>query len=91
MVWRRDHVKVSIFFGADASEVGGGEARVFGFSTAEAEELMTRSAAAGDVIDAKQTSFQEKPEGKRLPNMNPEALYRTIKEMEAPRFRVTSA
>ena len=57
------------------------EARGFGFSASEAEELVTRLAAARDVIDAKHASFEEKPE----------ALYRTIKEMETPRSGVTSA
>ena len=67
------------------------EARSLGFSTSKAEELVTRLAAARDVIDAKHASFKEKPEAERLPNMSPEALYRTIKEMETPRFGVTSA
>ena len=67
------------------------EARGFGFSASEAEELVTRLAAARDVIDAKHASFEEKPEAERLPNMSPEALYRTIKEMETPRSGVTSA
>ena len=67
------------------------EARGFGFSASEAEELVTRLAAARDVIDAKHAAFQEKPEAERMPNMSPEALYRTIKEMEAPRSGVTSA
>ena len=67
------------------------EARGFGFSASEAEELVTRLAAARDVIDAKHASFEEKPEAERLPNMSPEAFYRTIKEMETPRSGVTSA
>ena len=67
------------------------EGRGLGFSAAEAEELVTRVAAARDVIDAKHASFKEKPEAERLPNMSPEALYRTIKEMETPRSGVTSA
>jgi hypothetical protein len=67
------------------------EARGFGFSVSEAEELVTRLVAARDVIDAKHASFKEKPEAERLPNMSPEALYRTIKEMETPRSSVTSA
>ena len=67
------------------------EARGFGFSASEAEELVTRLAAARDVIDAKHVSFKEKPEAERLPNMSPEALYRTIKEMETSRSGVTSA
>ena len=48
------------------------EARGFGFSASEAEELVTRLAAARDVIDAKHVSFKEKPEAERLPNMSPE-------------------
>ena len=67
------------------------EAMGLGFSVSEAEELVTRLAAARVVIDAKHASFEEKPEAVRLPNMSPEALYRTIKEMEAPRSGVTSA
>ena len=67
------------------------EPRGFGFSVFEAEELVTRLAAARDVIDAKHASFKETPEAERLPNMSPEALYRTIKEMETPRSGVTSA
>ena len=67
------------------------EARGLGFSASEAEELVTRLAAARDVIDAKHTSFEKKSEAERLPNMSPEALYRTIKEMETPRSGVTSA
>ena len=38
------------------------EARGFGFTAYEAEELVTRLAAARDVIDAKHASFKEKPE-----------------------------
>ena len=67
------------------------EARDFGFSVFEAEELVTRLAAARDVIDTKHASFKEKPEAERLPDMSPETLYRTIKEMETPRSGVTSA
>ena len=67
------------------------EARGFGFTVSEAEELVTRLAAARDVIDAKHAFFEEKPEAERMPNMSPEALYRTIKEMETPRSGVTSA
>ena len=67
------------------------EARGFGFSLSEAEELVTKLAAARDVIDAKHASFKEKSEAERLPNMSPEALYRTTKEMETPRSGVTSA
>ena len=67
------------------------EARGYGFSASEAGELVTRLAAARDVIDAKHASFKEKPEAERLPNMSPDALYRTIKEMETPRSGVTSA
>ena len=48
-------------------------------------------AAARDVIDTKHASFKERPEAERLPNMSPEALYRTIKEMETPRSGFTSA
>ena len=36
------------------------EARGLGFAASEAEELVTRLAAARDVIDAKHTSFEEK-------------------------------
>ena len=67
------------------------EARGFGFSASEAQELVTRLAVARDVIDAKHASFKETPEAERLPNMSPKALYRTIKEMETPRSGVTSA
>ena len=67
------------------------EARGYGFSASESEELVTKLAAAREVIDAKHASFKEKPEAERLPDMSPEALYRTIKEMETPRSGVTSA
>ena len=67
------------------------ESEGFGFSASDAEELVTRLAAARDVIDAKHASLEEKPEAERLPNMSPEALYRTIKELETPRSGVTSA
>ena len=67
------------------------EATVLGFSASEAEELVTRLAAGRDVIDAKHASFKEKPEAARLPKKSPEALYRTIKEMETPTSGVTSA
>jgi len=67
------------------------EARGFGFSASEAQELVTRLVAARDVIDAKHVTFKEKPEAERLPSMSPEALYRTIKEMETPRSGVASA
>ncbi len=67
------------------------EARGLGFSAADAEELVTRLAAARDVIDAKHVSFKEKPEAERMPNMSPEALYQAVKEMETPRFGVASA
>jgi hypothetical protein len=67
------------------------EARGFGFSASEAEELVMRLAAARDVIDAKHASFKEKPESERLLNMSPEAFYRAIKEMETPRSGVASA
>ena len=67
------------------------EAMGLGFSVSEAEELVTRLAAGRDVIDAKHASFKERPEAERLPNMSPEALYRTLKEMEIPRSGVTSA
>lgn len=67
------------------------EARGLGLSIAETEELVTRLAAARDVIDAKHAPFKEKPEADRLPNMSPEALYRTIKETETARSAVTSA
>ena len=67
------------------------EARGLGFSVSEAFELVTRLAVARDVIDAKHASFKEKPETERMPNMSPEALYRTIKEMETPRSSFTSA
>ena len=60
------------------------EAREFGFSTYEAEELVTRLSAARNVIDAKHSSYKEKPEAERLPDMTPEALYSVIKEMETP-------
>ena len=67
------------------------EARARGFSASEAEELVSRLAAARDVIDVKHASFKEKPEAERVPNMSPEALYRTIKEMETPRSGVAFA
>ena len=53
--------------------------------------MVARLVAARDVIDAEHASCKEKPEAERLPNMIPEALYRTIKEMETPRSCVTSA
>ena len=67
------------------------EARGFGFSASEAEELVTRLAAARDVIDAKHASFEEMPEAERLSNMSPEELYETIKAIETLRSGVTSA
>ena len=67
------------------------EASARGFSASEAEELVTRLAAGRDVIDAKHASFKEKSAAERMPNMSPEALYRTIKEIETPRSGVTSA
>ena len=82
---------VSLDFGFPAIAALIEEARGFGFSAYEAGELVTRLAVARDVIDAKHASFKEKPEAERLPNMSPEALYRTIKEIETPRSGVTSA
>jgi hypothetical protein len=82
---------VSVDLGSPALASLVKEARGFGFSPSEAEELVTKLAAARDVIDAKHASFKEKPEAERLPNMSPQALYRTIKEMETPRSGVTSA
>ena len=67
------------------------EAKEMGFSAFEAEELVSRLAAARNVIDAKHASYKEKPEVERLPDMTPEALYRVIKEMETPGSGVTSA
>lgn len=67
------------------------EAKRFRYSKAEAEELVTRLVAARNVSDAKHATFKEKPEAERMPNMRPEALYRTIKEMETPMSGVTSA
>jgi hypothetical protein len=67
------------------------EARGFGFSASEAEELVTRLVAARDVIDVKHASFKEKPEAERMLNMSPEALFETIKEIETPGSGVTSA
>ncbi len=67
------------------------EAREGGFSAFEAEELVTRLAAARNVIDAKHASYKEKPAAERLPNMTPEALYSVIKEMETPGSDVTSS
>jgi hypothetical protein len=82
---------VSLDFGISVLAALVKQARDFGFTAYEAEELVTRLAAGRDVIDAKHASFKEKPETERLPNMSPEALYRTIKEMETPRSGVTSA
>ena len=82
---------IGLDFGAPALAALAEEARGLGFSADEAEELVTRLAAGRDVIDAKHPSFAEKPEAQRLANMGPEALYRTIKEMETPRSGVTSA
>ena len=82
---------VSLDFGIPVLAALVKQARDFGFTAYEAEELVTRLAACRDVIDAKHASFKEKPEAERLPNMSPEALYRTIKEMETPRSGVTSA
>ena len=81
---------VSLDFGVPALVALVEEARGFGFTAYEAEELVTRLAAGRDVIDAKHVSFKEKPEAERMPNMSPEALYRTIKEIETPRTGVTS-
>ena len=81
----------SVDFGTPALVALMEEARGLGFSASEAEELVTRLAAGRDVIDAKHASFKEKPVAERLPNMSPEALYRTIKEMETPRSGVASA
>ena len=67
------------------------EAKEIGFSVFEAEALVSRLAAARNVIDAKHASYKEKPEVERLPDMTPEALYRVIKEMETPGSGVTSA
>ena len=67
------------------------EAREIGFSAFEAEELVSRLAAARNVIDAKHALYKEKPEAERLPDMTPEALNRVIKEMETPGSGVTSA
>ena len=67
------------------------EARGLGFSVSEAEELVTRVTAARNVIDAKHTSFKERPEAECFPNMSPQALCRTIKEMETQRSGVASA
>ena len=47
------------------------EARGYGFSASEAEELVAKLAAAREVIDAKHASFKEKPEAERLPDMSP--------------------
>ena len=74
----------SVDFGTPALVALMEEARGLGFSASEAEELVTRLAVARDVIDAKHASFKEKPETERMPNMSPEALYRTMKEMETP-------
>jgi len=82
---------VSVDLGSPALARSVKEARGFGFSPSEAEELVTKLAAARDVSDAKHAFFKEKPEAERLPNMSSEALYRTIKEMETPRSGVTSA
>ena len=82
---------VSVDLGSPALASLVKEARGFGFSASEAQEFVTRLAAARDVIDAKHVSFRDKPEAERLPNMSLEALYRTIKELEAPRSGVTSA
>ena len=82
---------VSVDLGSPALASLVEEARGFGFSVTEAEELVTRLAAARVVIDAKHAFFREKPEAERMPNMSPEALYRAIKEIETPRSGVTSA
>jgi hypothetical protein len=82
---------VSLDFGRPAVAGLVEEARGFGFSASEAQDLVMAIAGARDVIDAKHVSFNEKPEAERLPNMSSEALYRTIKEIETPRSGVTSA
>ena len=82
---------VSVDLGSPALASLVEEARALGFSVPEAEELVTQLGAARDVIDAKHASFKETPETERLPNMSPEALYQTIKELETPRSGVTSA
>ena len=76
--------------GPGLSELANG-AEVYGFSPAEVEELVSRLAAARNVIDAKHASYKETPEAEPLPDMMPEALYRVIKEMETPGSGVTSA
>jgi ribosomal protein S12 methylthiotransferase accessory factor YcaO len=82
---------ISLDFGVPALAALVEEARGFGFSTDGAEELVTRMAAARDVIDAKHASFKEKPEAERLSNMSAEALFETIKEIETPGSGVTAA
>lgn len=65
--------------------------RSYGFSVGEAEELVTRLVAALPRVDVKHASFKEEPETEHLPNISPEALSQTIKEMETPRSGVISA
>ena len=67
------------------------EARESGFSAFEAEELVTRLAAARNVIDVKHASYKEKPKAERLPDMTPEALFEVINALEPPGSDVNSA
>ena len=82
---------VSVDFGLSAIAALAEEARGFGFSASESEELVTRAVAARNVIDAKHASFKQKPDADRVLNMSPRALYRTNKEMETSRSGVASA
>ena len=62
-----------------------------GFAGLERTQIVDREAAPRDVIDAKYASFRKRPEAERLPDMSPEALYRTIKKVETLSSDVTSA
>ena len=53
------------------------EAKEIGFSAFEVEALVSRLAAARNVIDAKHASYTEKPEAERLPDMTLEAPYKS--------------
>ena len=67
------------------------EAKAFGCSPTEAEEPVTRLSAAREVIDAKHNCYKETHGAERFPDMAPEALLRTIKDMETSGSGVTSA
>ena len=66
------------------------EAKEIGFSAFEAEALVSRLAAARNVIDAKHASYKEKPQAEHFPDMTPEALCEVINAMDPFGADVTS-